>query len=141
MMRRIRQQHRNSAVHRTYDKRALRQLALWCGCCVVLAGGFVQAASQHFAAIRCGYQSEELRRERARLLEDQRQLLLMIERAAAPVRLESAARGIGMQSVRSSQIVTSSLRRSRVSGGPSEQREASRSASPPTISHSAALGY
>ena len=118
-MERIRQQHRNSAVQRTYDRRALRQLGLLFGCCLVLAGGFVQAASQHFAAIRCGYQSEDLRRERARLVEEQRRLLSTIERAAAPARLDRAAREIGMQPVRSSQIVAPDPKQSRVSG---EQR-------------------
>ncbi len=140
-MRRIRQQHQNSTVHRPYDKRALRQLALLFGCCVVLAGGFVQAASQHFAAIRCGYQSEELRRERARLLEDQRRLLLTIEEAATPSRLERAARELGMQPARSSQIVASSLRQSPASGGPSSPGEALRSASTPADPRKARLGY
>lgn len=140
-MKRTRQQHQHSTLHRPYDKRALRQLALLFGCCVVLAGGFVQAASQHFAAIRCGYQSEDLRRERARLLEDQRRLLLTIERAAAPSRLERAARELGMQPVRSSQMVASSLRQAPASGGPSSQGEALRSASTPAGSRSVGLGY
>ncbi|MBA3439542.1 MAG: cell division protein FtsL [Pyrinomonadaceae bacterium] len=124
-----------------YDKRALRQFALLFGCCVVLAGGFVQAASQHFAAIRCGYQSEDLRRERARLLEDQRRLLLKIEKAASPSRLERVARELGMQPASSTQIIASSLRQGRVSGGTSAQREAVRSASTPTGFSSAAHGY
>jgi cell division protein FtsL len=77
-------------------------LLLCCG--LMLSGGFVLAAGQRFSAVRYGYQSEELRRERERLLEEQRRLLLARERAASPARLESAARAIGMQPVRPSQV-------------------------------------
>jgi cell division protein FtsL len=94
----------NFTVHRERDMRALGRLALLLFCGLVLAGGFVFAAGQHFAAVRYGYQSEELRRERAQLLEEQRRLLLAREEATSPIRLESAARELGMQALEPAQI-------------------------------------
>lgn len=77
-------------------------MLLFCG--LVLASGFVFAAGQHFAAVRYGYRSETLRRERAQLLEDQRRLLLAREEAASPTYLETAAREIGMQPLQPAQV-------------------------------------
>jgi cell division protein FtsL len=91
-------------VRRERDGRALSRLALLLFCGLVLAGGFVFAAGQHFAAVRYGYESEQLRRERARLLEEQRRLMLEREEAASPVQLEAAAREIGLQPVQPSQV-------------------------------------
>ena len=71
---------------------------------LMLAGGFVFAAGQHFSALRFGYQQEKLRAERSRLLDQQQRLLLEREVAATPARLESAARGLGMHPVQSAQI-------------------------------------
>lgn len=103
-MRRLPPIQQNSFVRRERDLHALSRLALLLFCGLVLAGGFVFAAGQHFAAIRYGYQSEDLRRERARLLEEQRRLMLAREEAAAPARLESAARQIGMQPLQPAQL-------------------------------------
>jgi hypothetical protein len=96
-MRRLPPNQPNFTIHREHDMRALGRLALLLFCGLVLAGGFVFAAGQHFAAVRYGYQSEALRRERTQLLEDQRRLLLAREEATSPTYLESAAREIGMQ--------------------------------------------
>jgi len=73
-------------------------------CGLVMAGGFVVAAGQHFAAVRYGYDGEKLRAERMRLMEEQQQLLLQINAATAPASLDRAAREIGMQPARPSQI-------------------------------------
>jgi hypothetical protein len=73
-------------------------------CGLVLASGFVFAAGQHFAAVQYGYKSEELRREQAQLLEEQRRLMLERERATTPDQLGAAAREIGMQPIRPAQI-------------------------------------
>jgi hypothetical protein len=62
---------RNSNIRRERDVRALSNLAVLLCCALVLAGGFVFAARQHFAAVQYGYESENLRREREQLLEDQ----------------------------------------------------------------------
>jgi cell division protein FtsL len=80
------------------------RLVLLLVCGLVLSGGFVFAAGQRFSAVRYGYKSEELRRERERLLEEQRRLILAREQATSPAQLESAARAIGMQPVRPSQV-------------------------------------
>lgn len=91
-------------VHRERDSRALMNLALLLVCGLVLAGGFVFAAAQHFTAVQYGYKSEELRRERTRLIEEQRRLLLAHEQVTTPAQLENAARQIGMQPVQPAQI-------------------------------------
>lgn len=103
-MRRLPQSQPNSTIRRERDMRALGRLTLLLFCGLILAGGFVFAATQHFAAVRYGYQSEELRRERAQLLEEQRRLLLAREEATSPTRLESAARELGMQPVQPAQV-------------------------------------
>jgi cell division protein FtsL len=73
-------------------------------CGLVLASGFIYAAEQHFAALRLGYRSEELRTARQHLLEEQHRLMLEREEVAAPARLEHAARQMGMQAVQAGQI-------------------------------------
>ncbi|MBD0370648.1 MAG: cell division protein FtsL [Pyrinomonadaceae bacterium] len=109
-MRRLPPGQPNFAVRRERDHRALARLVLLLFCGLVLSGGFVFAAGQRFSAVRYGYKSEELRRERERLLEEQRRLILAREQATSPARLESAARAIGMQPVRASQVETGAAR-------------------------------
>ncbi|SRR6266498_1507272 len=103
-MKRLPSNQRNSTIHRERDTQALSRLALLLFCGLVLAGGFVFAAQQHFAAVQYGYHSETLRDERERLLEEQRQLLLKKEQASAPARLESAARKIGLRPLQPGQL-------------------------------------
>ncbi|MFN2454193.1 MAG: hypothetical protein ABR577_08230 [Pyrinomonadaceae bacterium] len=103
-MRRLPLNQPNYIIHRERDGRALVRLGALLLCGLVLAGGFVFAAGQHFAAVSYGYKSEELRRERARLLERQAALLLAREEASTPARLETAAREIGMQPIAAAQI-------------------------------------
>jgi cell division protein FtsL len=103
-MRRLPSNRKNFTVHRERDMRALSRLALLLACGLILAGGFVYAAGQHFAAVQYGYKSEELRLEQARLLEEQRRLILEREQSATPEHLGAAARGIGMQPIQPAQI-------------------------------------
>ncbi len=103
-MRRLPPNQLNNAIHRERDKTALVRLLTLLLCGLMLAGGFVFAAERHFAAVHYGYQSEQLRRERTRLLEQQATLLLAREQAATPTRLERAAREIGMQPALAAQI-------------------------------------
>lgn len=98
--------HNNSNVHRERDLRALSRLALQLGCALVLTGGFVFAARQHFAAVRYGYESESLRVERQKLLEEQQRLILEKERASSPARLEAAARRLGLKPLQPGQVGT-----------------------------------
>jgi cell division protein FtsL len=107
-MKRLPPNHTNLKVHREHDLSALSRLLLLLLCGLALTGGFLFAANQHFAAIQYGYKSEELRREHERLLEEQRRLLLVKEEASSPARLESAARGIGLQRVEPGQIAANS---------------------------------
>jgi cell division protein FtsL len=103
-MKRFPQQNFNHGVRRERDTRALRRQLVMLMCGLVMAGGFVVAAGQHFAAVRYGYDGEKLRAERARLMEEQQQLILQINAATAPASLDRAAREIGMQPARPSQI-------------------------------------
>ena len=105
-MRRVPSTHLNSQVHRDRDVRALSRLALLLLSGLVLAGGFVFAARQHFAAVDYGYKSEGLRRERERLLEEKQHLLLKKEQAFAPARLAVQAKELGLKPLLASQVGT-----------------------------------
>jgi cell division protein FtsL len=103
-MRRLPLNQPNHTVRRERDRAALSRLGLLLLCGFMLTCGFVYAAGQHFAAVRHGYQTEELRRERARLLEEQDRLLLEREQQTAPARLQEAAQRLGMQQAQPGQI-------------------------------------
>lgn len=105
-MRRVPAHQLNYTIHRERDWHALRHLALLLVCGLTLAGGFVFAARQHFAAVSYGYQSEALRREQEQLLEEQHRLRLEHEQLVTPARLENAAREIGLQPVQAAQLGT-----------------------------------
>jgi hypothetical protein len=105
-MRRVASKQPNSTIHRDRDVRALSRLALLLFSGLVLAGGFVFAAKQHFAAVQYGYQSEVLRREREKLLEEKQHLLLKKEQAFAPARLAIQARKLGLKPLLASQVGT-----------------------------------
>ena len=94
----------NAKIRRSRDTTALSRLALLLFCGLVLAGGFVFAAKQHFAAVQFGYENESLRSERKRLLEENQRLALEKERATAPDKLEPAARRLGLMPARPGQI-------------------------------------
>jgi cell division protein FtsL len=96
--------HPNSRIHRERDLGALSRLVLLLFCGLALTSGFLFAAKNHFAAIQYGYKSQDLRREHEQLTQEQRRLLLMKEEATSPVRLEPAARGLGLQPVQPGQI-------------------------------------
>lgn len=103
-MRRLPQQQRNSDVRRERDERAFRRLLVVLAGGLLLAGGFVVAVGQHFAAVQYGYRSEALRREREQLLAEQQQLQLALDEATSPAALERAARELGMQPARAAQM-------------------------------------
>jgi hypothetical protein len=105
-MKRVPSKQRNSKINHDRDLHALSRLALLLFCGLVLASGFVFAAQQHFAAVQYGYQSEGLRRERDRLLQEQQDLMLKKEQAFAPARLESEARELGLRPLVASQLET-----------------------------------
>src|SRR6185312_7146898 len=103
-MERFPEYQRNAKVLRTRDVTALSRLALLLFSGLVLAGGFVFAAKQHFAAVQFGYQSEDLRAERKKLIEENDRLKLERDRAIAPDKLEPAARRLGLKPATPGQI-------------------------------------
>jgi cell division protein FtsL len=105
-MKRVPSKQFNSRINHDRDLRALSRLVLLLSCGLVLAGGFVFAARQHFAAVQFGYQSEGLRRERDQLLQEQQHLMLQKEQAFAPARLEAEARQLGLRPVAANQLET-----------------------------------
>ena len=108
-MKRVPSKHRNTTIHRDRDRRALSRLAVLLFCGLVLASGFLFAARQHFAAVQFGYQSELLRTERARLVEEQQYLLLKKQQAYAPARLQSEALGLGLKPLLANQLGTQTV--------------------------------
>ena len=105
-MKRFPEHQLNTRVRRTRDTTALSRLGLLLFCGLVLAGGFVFAAKQHFAAVQFGYENESLRTERKRLVEENQRLALEKERVTAPDRLEPAARRLGLKPARPGQIAS-----------------------------------
>lgn len=103
-MKRFPEVQQNAKVRRARDATALSRLALLLFSGLILAGGFVFAAKQHFAAVQFGYKSEDLRTERKRLLEENQRLALDKERATAPDKLEPAARRLGLMRTTPGQI-------------------------------------
>src|SRR6266403_6177328 len=97
MVRRVPSKQRNARVTRERDGGVLLRLALLLLCGLTLAGGFVYAGVQHFAALRLGYETQNLRKVRDGLAEDNRRFLLEREAMASPGCLERAACQLGMQ--------------------------------------------
>ncbi|MEN3328354.1 MAG: hypothetical protein V7638_3161 [Acidobacteriota bacterium] len=105
-MKRFPEHQLNAKIRRTRDVTALSRLGLLLFCGLVLAGGFVFAAKQHFAAVQYGYQNESLRNERKRLLEQNQRLSLEKERVMAPDKLAPAALRLGLKPARPGQIAS-----------------------------------
>jgi cell division protein FtsL len=104
MVRRIPSRQRNVLVARERDPGAIFRLGLLLLCGLTLAGGFVYAGDQHFAALKLGYETENLRKIKKELTEQQHRILLEREAAVSPGRLEQAARQLGMQPMQAAQI-------------------------------------
>jgi len=104
MVRRVPSKHQNSPIARELDRDALLRLALLLVCGLVIAGGFLYAGRQHFAALKYGYETENLRKIRDELAQERRRFLLEREEAMSPARVERAARQLGLQPMQSSQI-------------------------------------
>lgn len=104
MIRRVPAKHRNARIVREKDAEAFLRLALLLVVGLGLTCGFVYAGRQHFAALRYGYETENLRREHEKLAEQERRLILQREEAASPVKLEQAAKRLGMQPLQAAQI-------------------------------------
>ncbi len=118
-MKRLPQRQTNFKIHRERDKSALSRLGLLLFCGIGLTGGFLFAAKQHFAAIQYGYKTESLRNEQVRLLREQQELLLEREQASSPVRLEPAARALGLRPLQPGQIASKTAAQTEVHRPPS----------------------
>src|ERR1044072_9481816 len=103
-MERYPRQQRNGRVRRTSDVIALSRLALLLFCGLVLTCGFVLAAQRHFVAVQYGYQTESLRTERKKLIEDNQRLALRRETISTPARREPAVWKLALQPARAAQI-------------------------------------
>lgn len=103
-MQRVPRQHLNRNLRRERDRRAVARQAVLLVCGFALACGFAYAAHQHFSAVRFGYQSEALRREREQLLAERQRLLHELEAERSPARLETEARQLGLQPTRAAQL-------------------------------------
>lgn len=104
MVRRVPSRQRNTRVTRERDRGMLLRLGVLLLCGLTLAGGFVYAGGQHFAALKLGYETENLRKIRNSLVAEQDRLVVEQQSVASPARLERAARGIGMQPMQAAQI-------------------------------------
>ena len=104
MVRRIPSKQRNNRVARERDRGMLLRLGVLLFCGLTLAGGFVYAGGQHFAALKLGYETENLRKIRNSLVAEQDRLVVEQQAVASPARLERAARQIGMQPMQAAQI-------------------------------------
>ena len=104
MVRRVPSRQRNSRVAREHDRGAFLRFGFLLLCGLTLAGGFVYAGVQHFAALKLGYETQNLRKVRDNLAAEQRRFLVEREAVASPARLERAARQLGMQPMQASQI-------------------------------------
>ena len=104
MVRRIPSRQRNAHVARERDPGVIFRLGLLLLCGLTLAGGFVYAGGQHFAALKLGYETENLRKIKKDLAEEQHRIQLEREAVVSPARLERAARQLGMQPMQAAQI-------------------------------------
>ena len=103
-MRRMPQRHPNACIRRERDRAALKRQVLLLASCLLLSAGFVMAARQQIVAVQYGYETEKLRREREALLDEQGRLLVALEERSSPAQLERAARELGLQPTRATQI-------------------------------------
>ena len=104
MVRRLPSKHRNAPIAKQKDSDAFLRLGLLLLVGLGLACGFVYAGRQHFAALKYGYETENLRRQRDQLADEHRRLILQREEAASPAKLELAAKRIGMQPLQAAQV-------------------------------------
>lgn len=102
----------NAKIRRSRDVSALSRLALLLFCGLILAGGFVFAGKNHFAAVQYGYKSESLRRERSQLLQQNQQLSLEKQRISSPAMLEKAAAKLGLKAATAAQVGIATVKKS-----------------------------
>jgi cell division protein FtsL len=86
----------NATVHRSVSRRVFVWFIIFSILGVLISCGFFVSARQHFEALSLGYNTEELRREEARLQEKMRRLELEKARVTSTVEMEKRARQLGL---------------------------------------------
>jgi hypothetical protein len=104
------QQYANPHLRRERDPRSFRRQVCLLVSCLVLAAGFILAVRQQIIAVEYGYKTEELRREREHLLDEQKRLKVALEERSSPTQLEPVARQMGLQPARAMQIENGATR-------------------------------
>ena len=89
-------QIRNSHVRRPVSMRVFVWFIVFSILGVLISCGFFISAQQHFEAMSLGYNTEELRREEARLNEKMRRLELDKARVTSTVEMEKRALQLGL---------------------------------------------
>ncbi len=103
-------QQQHTRLRRERDERSFKRQLLLLVSCLALAVGFILAARQQIVAVQYGYKIEALRRERDALLDDQKRLRVALGEHSSPAQLGQAARDLGLQPTRASQIEASAPR-------------------------------
>jgi cell division protein FtsL len=103
-MNRVPPVHLNSPIRYERNQKASLRMLVLLTCGLILTAGFILTVQMHFSTVRYGYLSEELKRERAQLIEEQQRLLLAREQITSPARLEKMGRSLGLKPVSSEQV-------------------------------------
>ena len=104
MLKRLPTNTRNNELRFAPNRAVLSRLLLYMACGVLLSGGFLFAVWQHSAAVKYGYQFEQLRQERRHLEIERQQLQAARERVVALPNLEGAALAAGLRAMQGSQF-------------------------------------
>lgn len=126
MTRYVHKQIHNARLYKPSDQRAFRRLMLILLLIIVVAGSLIYATWQHVEALRLGYQTDQLVRERDRREAEKRQLELERAYQRSPQVIEELARRLGMIRPDSSKVIV-------IGGKPRPVAVMERSSRPVTI--------
>jgi cell division protein FtsL len=105
MTRYVHKQIHNAPLYKPSDRRAVRRLLLILVLITMVAGSLIYATWQHVEALRLGYQTDHLVRERDRREAEKRQLELERAYQRSPHVIEELARRLGMIRPDSSKVI------------------------------------
>ncbi|HXF05857.1 MAG TPA: cell division protein FtsL [Blastocatellia bacterium] len=127
MTRYVHKQIHNARLYKPSDQRAFRRLMLILLLIIGVAGSLIYATWQHVEALRLGYRTDQLVRERDRREAEKRQLELERAYQRSPQVIEELARRLGMIRPDSSKVIV-------IGGKPRPVAVMERSSRPATIS-------
>lgn len=130
MTRYVHKQIHNARLYKPSDQRAFRRLMLILLLISVVAGSLIYATWQHVEALRLGYRTDQLVRERDRREAEKRQLELERAYQRSPQVIEELARRLGMIRPDSSKVIV-------IGGKPRPVAVMERPSRPATIPESA----